>query len=603
MTRTIDQQTFSRLRRMYIIALSVIALSIITSQILIRGFLSDQEGDSRVINTAGRQRMLSQKITKEALLLSATTDSYERIPVQEALESSLNEWESAHLALQQGNVEMGLPGNNSKIIAEEFKAINPVFEAISNAVHNILKKLKTDPNSDPATFDTELSVILGKEGVFLNNMDDIVNQYDKEAKAKVDRLKKIEILILGLTLAVLLCEFIFIFWPTARAVKLSMQQLISAENKSRKMAVEADKHSQAKERSVQQLKSLYRVMDQTLLFARINPEGNLIHLGERFLKLFNFRLLSDHTNITEILTTDTSDREAISNLIYTHQKTGWQGEIRAKDSEGNIIWLDMSLIPFTASGGEPELLVICLDITKRVEAQQKFENLTKTTFEEKILHQKDISKQIIENQEQEQNRIAKDLHDGIGQMLTGLKFNLESIDMQKPERAIQKIEQLKEITTNIIKGVRTATFNLTPPELSDHGIGPALAKLTDELSRLTGKTIIFLNKTQFNLRLDSLIEINIYRITQEAINNAIKYSGSDHIAVIIAHSKEVLSINIEDNGTGFKPDKIERRSGDGGMGLTFMQERTSFINGRLFIESEPGKGTHITLNIPLSRFT
>jgi signal transduction histidine kinase len=192
------------------------------------------------------------------------------------------------------------------------------------------------------------------------------------------------------------------------------------------------------------------------------------------------------------------------------------------------------------------------------------------------------------------------VHDGIGQMLTGLKYNLESIDVTNIEKTDEKITHLKALTTNIIKGVRTATFNLTPPELSDHGIVPALTKLTLELSRLMGKEIILFNKTDFNLRLDSLAEINIYRITQEAINNAIKYAESTHIIVSLSHSKDILSIVIDDNGKGFDPNNIKRvKTGDGGMGMTFMKERINYINGRLFLTSEKGKGTRVTLNIPL----
>ena len=202
--------------------------------------------------------------------------------------------------------------------------------------------------------------------------------------------------------------------------------------------------------------------------------------------------------------------------------------------------------------------------------------------------------------EQERASIAREIHDGIGQMLTGLKFSLESIDLENIEKSQEKIIYLKKLTEDIIKGVRTATFNLMPPEIKDHGVSSSLQRLTKELSKLTGKNILFINKTDFNQRLDSLIEINIYRVTQEAINNAIKYADSSHIVVMISHSESLLSVTIDDNGKGFDPSEVgTKKSSESGMGLEFMQERIKYINGRLFLHSAQGEGTHITLNVPL----
>ena len=162
------------------------------------------------------------------------------------------------------------------------------------------------------------------------------------------------------------------------------------------------------------------------------------------------------------------------------------------------------------------------------------------------------------------------------------------------------MEYLKQLSLDIIKGVRTATFNLMPPELSDHGIVPSLSKICQELSKLTGKSIVFYNKSQFEQRLDSLTEINIYRLSQEAINNAIKYADSTHIIVQLSHSTSILSITIDDNGKGFDLQSVEKkRNSSSGMGLVFMQERIQYINGRIFINSIPGEGTRITFNIPI----
>lgn len=597
-TNTLDRDTFNRLRRLYIIALGAIAISLITSQILIRQYLADQEDDSRLVNVAGRQRMLSQKLSKEALQLSLDQPDFARRALEDTLLATKTNLERAHNALLNGDEKLGLNPGNSPEISEMFEGIQPHFENIVTNTNSLIQ-LSGENILDSLAIGNSVSNILNSSGEFLAKMEEIVNQYDFEAKEKVQSLKHLETIITLFTLLVLLAEFLIIFWPSAKAMRASIQVLMEAEKKAIKMAKDADLLSQAKEKSVRELRALSQAMDQILLFARITPDGHITHIGDRFAKLVKFQKFNQNAKLSEVISTQENERLTIDRIISENKKSGWQGELKATTPNGQDLWLDFSMIPFN-SGEISELIIICLDITKRKEAQLEVEQLTKESFEEKMLQQNAISRQIIENQENEQNRIAKDIHDGIGQMLTGLKYLLESVDLSEGEKAQAKLEKLKELTANIIKGVRTATFNLTPPELKDYGIVPALTELTQELSKLTGKDIILMNKSDFNRRLDSLVEINLYRITQEAINNAIKYAESTLILVTISHSEKILSITVDDNGKGFdkktlkaKPDK------DGGMGLTFMQERIKYINGRLFINSSPQKGTKVTLNIPL----
>ncbi len=598
---SLDQSTFDRLSRLYIIALSTIALSVILSQILVQKYLTDQQSDSSVINVAGRQRMLSQKLTKEIVSLSTENTPEQRLYLKEKIKQTLKIWELSHYALQNGNDNLGLPGKNSTIIKEKFEVLNPTFYILSSASKSIIEKIENVPPLPLSAYIEDIENVKENEGHFLLVMDQIVNQYDLEADAKVSWLRKLELLLTAFTILILLGEFLFIFWPTAKSVKTTLSELLIAEKKAKKMAFDADELSISKEKSIKELRALSHAMDETLLFARITPNGNLVHMGKKFSRLFKFTKFSTSTNFAHVLSINEKEQSVIENLIAHHKKTGWQGEVKATSKDNKDIWLEMSMIPFNPTDDKSELLIIASEITARKAAQLEIVRLTKESFEEKMNQQKVISSQIIENQEKEQNRIAKDVHDGIGQMLTGLKFNLESIDIKDIKKTASKIEHLKGLTANIIKGVRTATFNLSPPELSDHGIVPAITKLTHELAKLTGKNIIFFNKTDFNQRLDSLVEINIYRITQEAINNAIKYADSKHILVSLSHSENILSIVIDDNGIGFDPNKIKNvKNGDGGMGMTFMRERIKYIDGRLFLNSEEGKGTRVTLNIPLS---
>jgi signal transduction histidine kinase len=596
---SLDQRTFNKLSRLYIIALSAIALSVIISQVLVRNHLETQKSDSTVINVAGRQRMLSQKLTKEIVSLLVSSDDKNRILLKNKISETLHLWELSNYSLQNGNDSLGLPKQNSDKIKNKFIAINPVFDTIQKAAKSIINKLGNSSISN-SELTSEIKKVTNNEGAFLLIMDEIVNQYDLEAEEKVVWLRKLELALMGVTLLILFGELLFIFWPAAKSVKATLSDLLFAERKAKKMAFDADELSLSKEKSIKELRALSHAMDETLLFARISPNGNLIHMGNKFSRLFKLSKFNQEILFWNVLSSNENEQLFIEALISKHKKTGWQGEVKATINDDTAVWLEMSIIPYRPTEDKSELLIIASEITDRKAAQIEIERLIKKNFEEKMSQQKIISSKIIENQEKEQNRIAKDVHDGIGQMLTGLKYNLESINMNDIEKTTSKIEHLKELTTNIIKGVRTATFNLTPPELSDHGIVPAITKLTHELGRLTGKEILFYNKTDFNDRLDSLVEINIYRITQEAINNAIKYADSSHILVSLSHSKNILSIVIDDDGQGFEPSKVKKvKNGDGGMGMTFMKERIKYIDGRLFLNSELGEGTRVTLNIPI----
>lgn len=597
---SLDQRTFNKLSRLYVIALSTIALSVVISQVLVRNHLETQKSDSTVINIAGRQRMLSQKLTKEIVSISVSSDEKNRRQLKNKITKTLYLWKLSHNSLQKGNDSLGLPKQNSDKIKSEFRAINPVFDTIQKASESIVKKLAKNPVVSIEELASDIKKITNNESDFLLMMDEIVNEYNLEADEKVVWLRKLELFLMSFTLIILFGEFLFIFWPAAKSVKATLSDLLLAEKKAKKMAFDADELSLSKEKSIKELRALSHAMDETLLFARISPYGNLIHMGNKFSRLFKLSKFNQEILFWNVLSSNENEQLFIESLINKHKKTGWQGEVKATIKSDTAIWLEMSIIPYRPTEDKSELLIIASEITDRKEAQIEIQRLVKNNFEEKMSQQKIISSKIIENQEKEQNRIAKDVHDGIGQMLTGLKYNLESININDIEKTSSKIEHLKELTTNIIKGVRTATFNLTPPELSDHGIVPAITKLTHELGRLTGKEILFYNKTDFNDRLDSLVEINIYRITQEAINNAIKYADSSHILVSLSHSKNILSIVIDDDGKGFEPSKVKKvKNSDGGMGMTFMKERIKYIDGRLFLNSELGKGTRVTLNIPI----
>jgi two-component system sensor histidine kinase DegS len=596
--KSIDTISFKKLRRMYLFALITIAITVILSQLLIQNNLKNQLSDSRIINISGKQRMLSQKLTKEILILNFITDSLQKKEKAAQINKTISLWKFNHAALENGNNSLGFPKEKSPTLSKLYKTIKPSFDSILNAASLFLENKKQNKNTEENQ--KLVQTILNNEVIFLSKMNRIVSEYDAEALEKVTLQRKTEYVLLGFTLMVLLLEFLFIFKPTNKKVELLISNLLNSERKALKLAQDTEIISEIKEKSVKELKSLNYAMENTLLYCRIAPDGTIIHIGDKFSKLLQYNPFLSDKKFGEVLSPLEKEQVIIDQIILENHRRGWQGELNITTRNNQSLWLDLSMVPVTIKKDESELLIICFNITERKKAVQEVERLNAVNIASQLNQQKVISSKIVENQENEQNRIAREIHDGIGQMLTGLKFSLESINLDDKEKAAQKIEYLKQLSLDIIKGVRTATFNLMPPELSDHGINSALAKLTLELSKLTGKNIQFYNKTDFNNRLDSLIEINIYRLTQEAINNAIKYAESSHIIVQLSHSATLLSITIDDNGKGFDVTAVEKkRNSESGMGLLFMKERIQYINGRVFINSIPNEGTRITFNIPI----
>lgn len=590
--------SFKNLKRLYIFALLTIAVTVLVSQLLIQYNLHNQLSDSRIINFSGKQRFLSQKLTKEILILNFVKNSDNNQAEIDKINAIIKVWKFNQKALENGNDSLGFPKQKSQIIVDLFDSISPSFTIILENATLFLNNKKQEINEDQNQI--LVAKIIENSAIFLDKMDAIVGQYDKEALEKVTLQSKIEYGILFFTLLILLLEFIFIFKPTNKKVEALISKLLSSEKKALKLARDTEIIGEAKENSVKELKSLNYAMENTLLYCRVAPDGSLIHIGEKFSKLLQYNPFLPDKTFSEVLSPLEKEQLAFDRIIAERKKSGWQGELNLTGRNGEMIWLDLSMVPVTIKKEESELLIICFDITERKKAEEEVERLNIENVTQKINQQKVISSKIVENQENEQNRIAKEIHDGIGQMLTGLKFSLESINLDDKEKSEQKIEYLKKLALDIIKGVRTATFNLMPPELSDHGINSALAKLAQELSKLTGKNILFYNKTNFDMRLDSLTEVNIYRLTQEAINNAIKYANSTHIIVQLSHSNTILSIIIDDNGRGFDVNEVsKKRNSESGMGLLFMKERIEYINGRVFINSILDEGTRITFNIPI----
>lgn len=218
-TAALDPDGSRRLTRYYILALSAVALLSIAGQLFVQARLVEQLGDSKLVNTAGRQRMLSQRIVKCALVLNVRPSPAEQSARAEELRSNLDLWRRCHDELRRGDQTVGHSDGNSPEAAAVFVRLEPTFAALSTAAGRIA----ADPHvAHPA----DLAVLLAEERPFLEGMDAVVAQYEREAQARVARLRIIESILLLLTLGTLLVEGLYVFRPAAGQIRRSFAALV-----------------------------------------------------------------------------------------------------------------------------------------------------------------------------------------------------------------------------------------------------------------------------------------------------------------------------------------------------------------------------------------
>ena len=207
----------------------------------------------------------------------------------------------------------------------------------------------------------------------------------------------------------------------------------------------------------------------------------------------------------------------------------------------------------------------------------------------------------VEIEELERKRLSAELHDEIGQYLTALGINLSIVKMNLPPGAdtllhdrIDESFNLLKRTTAQIKGVMS---NLRPTVLDEYGLVPALQWYTEENAKRTGIEIFF-TADELPYRPATEIEIALFRIAQEAINNAIKHARANRINMTLNYSENILFLVIVDDGAGFETQAVQDRD-DPGWGLMIMRERCLGIRGLFRVESIPGEGTRISAEVPL----
>lgn len=213
-----------------------------------------------------------------------------------------------------------------------------------------------------------------------------------------------------------------------------------------------------------------------------------------------------------------------------------------------------------------------------------------------------IARQVIRAQEEERRRVARDIHDGPAQLLANMALRVELVERMAGEDRDQLHRELRGMQ-DAIKGslseLRRIIFNLRPMALDDLGLAPTLRGYVEIMREQFGlnASLTVLGKER---RMTPTTEIALFRIAQEAINNAHRHSGCKRLAIRLEFSSGGIYLSVEDDGIGFEPERIPHTNTDSeqGFGLLHMRERVRLLQGEFRIVSEPGKGTKVTARVP-----
>lgn len=473
---TLDKTVGQRLKVQYIFALLVVASLTILGQIIIQSTLSSSLDDSHVINIAGRQRMLSQRLTKISLILNDPTVSAEqKVIYLKIFPSAFNLWKESHEALKNNKLEEPRKYNvtNSREISKLYQNIEPIFTKLlvlfqQASVNSLNDKSKTE--------------ILQNERLYLELMEKIVFTYDAEATKRVDSVKSFELILLFLTLGTLLVEAFMIFSPLVNYVKEVIARLTSSES-------------------------------------QLQETNNQLRFSNRML----------------------------------------------------------------------------------FQAQEKLEKASREKYEAKLEEEKTRSASLLEGQEEERKRMSREMHDGVGQMLTGVKLaasKLKSLDASHPKFEAT-LNYLHDLINETIEATRIVSFNLMPPVLGDFGLEPVLTILKDSIEKST-KIKVKLDIKLINERLSQSLEINIYRIIQEATNNTLKHAKAKNIILRILEKDSIVFVEISDDGLGFDPNHIfYKKQSLIHNGVANIKTRCELLEGSFKLTSAPKEGTNIFIKLPI----
>ncbi|UYQ95717.1 histidine kinase [Chitinophaga horti] len=298
-----------------------------------------------------------------------------------------------------------------------------------------------------------------------------------------------------------------------------------------------------------------------------------------------------------IASQDVRDKLAMTEVRF--KVRGKDNEIKMLQDEREIQRLSIrqkNTLNYILIGGAAALLIILLLGYRVYRNRQKLQQQRISELETE--KQLTATEAVLKGEEQERTRLAKDLHDGLGGMLSGIKYSFQHMKgnlVMTPEN-LQAFERSMDMLDSSIKEMRRVAHNMMPEALVNYGLGAALNDFCNDISQSgaiqVSHQFIGLDKE----KISDTTAITVFRIVQELLNNVLKHASAKTVMLQVAKNDNTLSVTVEDDGKGFDTATLDR---SGGIGWSNIRNRVEFLRGTVDIQSVPNSGTSVLIEIPL----